>query len=856
MLSAIVAGAMLAGSSGVDVKTQGARTELSLHGNSFHSTLQRVSHLRTLDLAGGAVVALWSESGKNHYAVSLDGETVRRVAEAKTTLDFQYQPFDPKVRIPSLPDALKARPGNELFVVQFETQALDAYREAIRGAGGTIVSYIPNNAYVVRMDESAKAAIEGMGFVRYVGAYEPAFRIDPRVSSRIVSGVHSTARYSILLTSKEHDAKAVAARMIQAVGGSINDATPGGRLIEATLTPAQVLAVANMNNVLWIDPWSPYTQDMNIARLFHGTNALETATGFTGQGVIGMVRDGGLRSTHVDFQTPPAIILSNSGDTSHGTSTYGIIFADGQANAMGRGVLPDAQGVFRSGLATGAARWNETNSAVQNQHVVFESNSTGSSLVTTYGAESANMDDIIFDLNVLICQSQSNSGTQLSRPQAWAKNIVSVGGIVHHNTETMADDNWGGASIGPAADGRLKPDLASFYDQVFCTTNTSNTAYTPSFSGTSSATPITCGHFGLLFQMWGEGIFNNTAYGNDVFGSKCSAMTAKAMMINAARQWTFTGTGHNLSRYKQGWGQAKVDQLYNLRNKGFVVDQTDVLSELGAKSYRMWVAPGETAFKATMCYRDLPGNPSVQTQHRVNDLTLRVVAPDGTVYWGNNGLAAGMWSTSGGSANTKDTVENVFVQNPASGVWTVEVSAPELNGDSHPETPGVEDADYALVVTGVSGGMNLDTMSEQLEKGVIAGGSIVDTHLSDNDKFSVRPGPVLGQSESPVRIIKLVMAPTPAVGDLWVSAEASVSDVNVDSRIEVWNFNTNSYDVIGTKTDMSSTDKVHTVFIANPANYVEAAGHIQVRVSYRASGPTFSNPWTANVDHIRVYFQP
>jgi len=61
---------------------------------------------------------------------------------------------------------------------------------------------------------------------------------------------------------------------------------------------------------------------------------------------------------------------------------------------------------------------------------------------------------------------------------------------------------------------------------------------------------------------------------------------------------------------------------------------------------------------------------------------------------------AGMWSTAGGSANTVDTVENVFVQNPQAGDWLVEVIASEVNVDTHVETPAM-DADYALVVSGI-----------------------------------------------------------------------------------------------------------------------------------------------------------
>jgi len=57
----------------------------------------------------------------------------------------------------------------------------------------------------------------------------------------------------------------------------------------------------------------------------------------------------------------------------------------------------------------------------------------------------------------------------------------------------------------------------------------------------------------------------------------------------------------------------------------------------------------------------------------------------------------------GGEADTKDTVENVFIENPEQGGWLIEVSADELIQDSHVETPEL-DADYALVVSPVMSG--------------------------------------------------------------------------------------------------------------------------------------------------------
>src|SRR5205823_11453336 len=212
------------------------------------------------------------------------------------------------------------------------------------------------------------------------------------------------------------------------------------------------------------------------------------------------------------------------------------IFASG-VNPMARGMLPEGQGIFA--LNSTANRAAHTQALVNPNgpyRAVFQSNSWGNGLTTSYTAISAQMDDIVFDSDILICQSQSNDGTRNSRPQAWAKNILSVGGEFHRNTLSRADDAWNhGASIGPAADGRIKPDLSNYYDAIDTTSSNSDTSYTTSFGGTSGATPITCGNAGLLFEMWADGVFDGGPGKNrDVFASRPHAATAKALLINTA----------------------------------------------------------------------------------------------------------------------------------------------------------------------------------------------------------------------------------------------------------------------------------------------------------------------------------
>ena len=251
-------------------------------------------------------------------------------------------------------------------------------------------------------------------------------------------------------------------------------------------------------------------------------------------------------------------------------------------------------------------------------------------------------------------------------------------------------------------EGGIKPELSNYYDRIDTTTEDSDTAYRPDFGGTSGATPITCGNAGLLFQMWADGVFDGApGKARDVFASRPHAATAKALLINTANQHTFSGTAHDQTRTHQGWGTASVRNLYDRAKAGgwklpVLVNETDLVTTGQTRKYTV-TSNGQTPLRATLAYTDPAGSPTA-TKATVNDLTLKVTAPDGTVYWGNNGLLAGNWSTPGGAANTVDTVENVLVQAPAAGTWTVEVVATAVNVDGHTETAAT-DADYALVVS-------------------------------------------------------------------------------------------------------------------------------------------------------------
>ncbi len=692
----------------LSVSKKGALTELALAGGAqFRSTAASVKNPRLIALPGSQGVAVtWSEvdadgAATPWYAISQNGREFATVQPTSYQIGMEQASFDPLLSVPDLAAAGMVWDG-EVYLVQFATQVLDEYRSALEALGARTYDHIVNHTLLVRMDPVVRDQVEALPIVRWVGAFQPVLRLEPGLRAALDAKKLEASRvYNLMVFERGPQQKGLVAGVIASMGGGVRELFPSGFRLVAELSPAQVVALAGLPEVAAIDSWGAPEVDLDIVRQFSGANYLQTQTGFTGQGVRGEVMDTGCYTAHPDFQHDGGVLIhtGNNPSDDHGTQVTGVVFGDGTGNSTWKGVLPNGKIVFAAYSVLGD-RYVHTaqlvNPALPYQ-CVFQTNSWGNPQTSSYTTISAEMDDILFINDIVISQSQSNTGSTLSRPEAWAKNIVAVGGIVHNDTLTKNDDFWNGASIGPAEDGRIKPDLAHFYDAV--TTPASGGGYA-GFCCTSNATPCTIGHFGLFFQMWHNNVWNNGAAGATVFASRPHAMTAKAALINTAGQWTFTGTNHNLTRTHQGWGYADVQKLYDTRNNTIFVNQTDVLNNLATKSYVVNVTAGSPQLKVTMVYRDPKGVVGAAL-HRINDLTLKVTSPSSTVYWGNNGLSAGLWSTSGGVANTKDTVENVFVPNPAAGNWTVDVIGSDINTDVVTGTPG-NNADYALWITGAA----------------------------------------------------------------------------------------------------------------------------------------------------------
>jgi serine protease AprX len=282
---------------------------------------------------------------------------------------------------------------------------------------------------------------------------------------------------------------------------------------------------------------------------------------------------------------------------------------------------------------------------------------------------------------------------------------------------------------GPANDGRRKPDVVAPGTNILSTRSSvasgSGWGLYPTdpdylyMGGTSMATPLTAGAAAVVRQYYVQGLGHATP----------SAALIKATLINSAVDMAGYGVasqeaGLPIPNNHEGWGRVNVGAA---TSGGRQFEDADSVRTGTNVSYTYQIGSSATPFKVTLVWSDYPGSPS--SGGLVDNLDLVVTAPDGTTTYRGNVFSGG-WSVTGGTADSLNNVESVYIQTPAVGTWTVRV-----DGTNVP-APGNQQP-FAVVATGtfgppqppvaafsgspLSGEMPLDVSLTDLSTGEITG---------------------------------------------------------------------------------------------------------------------------------------
>jgi hypothetical protein len=658
-------------------------------------------------------------------------------------LHLRFATFDPVGAAPRIPNDMTAPEGGKLWIVQYRRTVDQQARDQLTRAGATLLGYLPDDAYVVRLAPTMVEAIRRLRGVRWVGPYHPAYRLDPDVSPEPHRHTGFMGMLSqdleprggrhvlVYLFDRSDGARESVAQVIRGAGGKVVLQSPHGSYVAANVPLDRLGVVAGCDAVCAIErrfgafelrgasqgsgglrapsQGAEGLITLSQIRELCGAEAVRKAGGFEGLGVRVAFWDDGVRDDHIDLLARPlAIVGSKRGVyVHHGTPIAGILCGEGRGDGRARGLLPLGGLVFATseGDPVHEDRYGLVERFVRDHHAVVLSSSASNwgggvegAYIRHYDGYSYLLDDLVSRYDLLICESIGNTkGSGNGMSGSWAKNALLVGGVHPHGSQRRQDHRPIYTS-GPAPDGRIKPDLVHFAANVFCADASSPRGYGP-FGGTSCAAPLVAGHCGLMMEMWADGVFGNLPLGMMVFGRKPHAATARALMINCAYRYPMQGEKPVFTRFRQGWGMPDLTRLYESRRKLFIADQEIALHDHEAVEYQLRVPDKEPELRVTMAYTDPPGT-TAATKALVNDLDLVVIAPDGKRYFGNHGLLDGNVSREGGTPDRVNNVENVFLDKPAPGVWRVRVAAHRIAWGQRSGTMAA-DQDFALVVSGV-----------------------------------------------------------------------------------------------------------------------------------------------------------
>ncbi len=687
--------------------------------------------------------------------------------------------------------------GKRFHLVQFVGPIQAEWYQALEATGVQVVTYIPNNAYLVYGEATSLGALQqhirATPAIQWNGDYLDDYKLHPAIQTR------PTEAYSLqLIKDEETNGETLELiRQLQSRDGVIQESL-GYINVVAYLSRRDLYQLVTRPDVLSIQPRvTPRKvderQNMIIAGQITGggptgpgylawlaskgfTQAQFTASGFGVDVSDSGLDNGTVTPNHFGLYVGGRINAAsrvaysrlegtaNSGSTIQGCDGHGNLnahiiagyahqtgapYTDAEGFTHGLGVAPfvkvGASVVFDPANFTNPD-YEDLQSRAYRDGMRVSSNSWGADL-NSYDADAQRYDALVRDAQqtgssvpnpgnqemiIVFAAGNSGPGANTVGTPSTAKNLITVGASENVRAFGAPDlcntpdseanslhDVASFSSRGPASDGRKKPDLMAPGTHVAggVAQTAAQRAEPPAFpngqalscfnangvcggpnnnfypvgqqwftasSGTSHSTPAVAGGAALVRQY----------FLNQGVPAPSAAMT-KAYLMSSARYMTGVGANDSLFSNNQGMGLMDLGAAFDGTPR--LLDDQNPASLLTAtgqqRAFSGVVADSTRPFRVTVAWTDAPGSTTASAWKNNLDLTVTV---GGNTYKGN--VFTGPRSVTGGTADSQNNVESVFLPAGTEGAYSVTVTATNINSDGVPNSGGTLDQDFALIV--------------------------------------------------------------------------------------------------------------------------------------------------------------
>ena len=515
--------------------------------------------------------------------------------------------------------------------MSFSTIPTDKVKGSIEQYGIQFLEYIPKNTFVVSIPKNTNTTVLAKHGITAVSIIKGEHKIDPKIQNNTFPDwALKNGKLSVkVLLYKNADISGVQ-EFFRFSNYKIDNVNIFGMSITLTIKPSDLDYLASTNEVWYIEPIDPPSEKENkTGRTLHRSNTINTSytsgRNYDGEGINIMMQDDGIIGPHIDYQG--RIDQSNCGGCStslsdtHGDHVAGTIMGSGNLDPIAAGM---ANAAFLYVYSSSNSNYSNAFPAlylVDDVVITSKSYSNGCNAGYTSLSQELDLQINVHPSLIHVFSAGNNGSSSCTTPYIsstngadWGnitgghkqgKNVIAVANLT--STGGLANSS----SRGPAADGRIKPDIGAKGTSVNSTVPTNDY---DSYTGTSMACPGIAGVMAQLYQGYKE--LNS--------GVNPNSALMKCLMLNSADD-----IGNPGPDFKHGWGEVNAFRAIKILEDGNYLN--DSITQGLNNQHNITIPSGVSKLKVMVYWHDKEASVNAAPA-LVNDINVSLFTPVGTIY--------------------------------------------------------------------------------------------------------------------------------------------------------------------------------------------------------------------------------
>ncbi len=564
-------------------------------------------------------------------------------------------------------DSIKAAlSGNEYFVLlQFSALPSEGIKQKMSNAGISLYTYYPGNAWLASIKNNFDFSKAGSFNISSINVIPAAYKIHKKLPGyRPTAGRDEVQAMAISYFGVTKETVLAALNKAGAFIATEKYEAANIILIQYNRQLIDVIAAWPFVNSISLQPMQDHPLNYN-SRAVHGISGLNAWSGknLNGKNVTIGIGDNSDVSTHIDF-TGRLINRTPTVPADHGTHTTGTAAGGGIINIKNRGFASKATIVnnyFSDIILNTPAYMSDYNMVVTNNSYHSANDACDGegeyNILSNYGDNQLHDNDALQHVfasgndGELTCSVYPPSFGTVKSGWQTGKNILTVGALSIDGNYTIASFS----SRGPAADGRIKPEITADGSNVISTLryNTYGAG-----SGTSMAAPAVTGALTLMYERYRQ------LHG----GANPKSALMKALACNTAEDLGSPGPD-----YTYGFG------MLNGRKAVEAIDSNRYflsgIANAGNNTHNIVIPPNTYQVKIMLYWNDVPAASNAATA-LVNDLDLMVTEPLSIQHFPLTltPLPSFVQDVAAEGPDHLNNIEQVVINNPAAGTYIAAVN--------------------------------------------------------------------------------------------------------------------------------------------------------------------------------------